>query len=441
MRPRFCESCSLIRRNGKVFIVEGGGELVEPEFTITLSPESLVPVIDGLPLGNWDPSYLPLILMQSVCIDGEFPDFKFVPVFDDGKPGLAGLVHQDMKEYKEASSETIRRFNCKMYKKTKKWVPGHRYDSEKGTYFYLGSFKSHKPDPDCGRFLGDNGPEVHLVVESLEEGEECVSQVVKGRFPDIKVLYKLPLTVDSGEALVPDLGDDGLEPYKDYILERFRDHRILDLCSGALEKGAKRVLENDIRDELLKTTVLYWDIQVEDPESLIQVYLRNISDLNTQREFYYKDLYEAFGVSLEALAKDVLKIWGNEKYLEDFDHYLWAYPYYYKNHSNTVRLNQRTEKTIKEPLPRQSLSQNFKGDLVQVLAETLREGIRNNGIGLTEFYERNAGTKAEPKPYYQARITLSDICAHDLPESLKTEITRQRFHELIIEVDKEGSIT
>lgn len=167
------------------------------------------------------------LLTQLKCDNGKFDDiFEFI--FSDDVIGAVNVVSSNMKEYRPSLNEMRRILNCEVLKKTRKWVPGHRYDSEKGTIYYLGEFLSRKSSKLTNtEYLSDKDMvPVHLYVEDLLDTEKTVTDVLKNRlfisdsnlgesilenFDDnnfIKAVYSISSMVDSGEVLVNDLTDE-----------------------------------------------------------------------------------------------------------------------------------------------------------------------------------------------------------------------------------------
>ena len=121
-------------------------ELLEnSNFTIKFLGKKVKLLISGTwyVIGNLDTSDILEQLESVSVVSGEVCNarFGFNPVY----PDKTALLFPGSALYKESEKEFIRRTNLSLYKKTTKYIPGHKYDSENGTYLYLGQVVSHKP--------------------------------------------------------------------------------------------------------------------------------------------------------------------------------------------------------------------------------------------------------------------------------------------------------
>lgn len=146
---------------------------------------------------------------------GEF-EGKWVPLFDPELDKSVNFICESMPEWEEKQEEIIRRVNFEMGKKTTKWIPGHKYDSENNSFWYLGEVKTrieHRSNSSRETFYWGNSTTNLELKESLKcflskaptNPDNIWDNVVismtreKGNLNYFDVLVKKPKVVDSGE--------------------------------------------------------------------------------------------------------------------------------------------------------------------------------------------------------------------------------------------------
>lgn len=76
------------------------------------------------------------ILHNINYVNGEF-EGKFIPIFSDDLPKSVSFTHEGLPAYEEIMEEAERRLSVEFGKKTTKWIPGHRYDTEERSYYFF----------------------------------------------------------------------------------------------------------------------------------------------------------------------------------------------------------------------------------------------------------------------------------------------------------------
>ena len=132
-----------------------------------------------------------------------------------------------MPGFNAASDEMIRRMNCKIFKKTRKFIPGHRYDTETSTIVYLGKFHTHENNTASDHYSSLPVTEAHFYIKNKKSATK-VSEVfnngvivgsngvvtIDDSFYEIYCSTSMKTMVDSGEVL-----ENDFTCYEDYITQ------------------------------------------------------------------------------------------------------------------------------------------------------------------------------------------------------------------------------
>lgn len=424
---------------------------------------------------------------------GDFGDVLFEASFNEDEHGKIDFVAPGMIEYKECFEELKRRTNCELFKKTKKWVPGHRYDSLKETRYYLGSVMSRFGTNMNKSEFSDVPTLVHLYVNEYPGDLKSVSEVLKaskfGELPqDVKVMDNFPLMVDAGEVLVDDMGDDfsvywnsmiqnsidstisvGWTGYKKYprVKENllplaFQSSGNLDYTRSVTDE-VKFKVKDIFKTSLLDIIVRHWNLSKgrEDMtiksdktlktniDNLKRLYFHLFIDGNIMKNIYYPNFYKAvIGEDFDVLVEDVIQGWDESIVTSSFESYLKYSDYVITHYTSQSKIS--SKQRIK--------STNYKLEVVTiqdllgntVLGDSLKEivtDIRDNfGLGAADYYISNVGNRREPKLYENIRITVKEIISWyakkglEMPENLKREIVGNKFWELTVSIDKDGTL-
>jgi hypothetical protein len=445
-----------------------------------------------LPDGGWyivSNFYYPGYINYFLELDskaGEFPGTQFEAIFSETSPLVVSFSAPGMKNYRTYLDEMKRRMNCELKKKTKKWIPGHRYDTLKETYFFLTELMSRRVDPSNSQFSEDpDMVPVYLYVSNID-GATKISDILKTRVfgngeNDIKVLYSIPSSVESGEALTDDLGDN-IEDYWDFLMDstekactKIDSHgyeslveikRFFDIfCYQSKDKYEypKDIvprIESFILKSLRNRLVESWNMsnmrkdmavsstaaEKDNIAALEKLLYFKTDDINTSRFAYYNKMMTKIGVNIDLVITRALAVWSESELTSSFDEY-------YKNSVYFDIRKSQSDTTIRQRVN----STAYKFDLIKVdslfgsgeLREVLKELVdfaRNNfGAGVNSYTLYNAGTKKKPMEYVTVEITLDDIVKwaggkDKLSDNLKREIMSTKFTRTTIIIDKDKEV-
>lgn len=379
-------------------------------------------------------------------------------------PGKVFFVSQDMEEYDSCFDEMTRAFNVGMFKKTRKWIPGHRYDSAKVTYYYLGEYSVNMgPDIYGTEFFGSLR-KAHIVCKNIR-GCKTVSEVFL-KYPlghdGLEILETLPLMVDSGESLKDDLG--GTMPgelstamFNKFLMEKRQPSEVLSALSYGTSQAERTIVDyakEVYQDHLYKALVTYWksssssdlgnesDLE-ETVREAIRIACKCINPHNVYSNLYYSGLYGELGLSLEKMTKEAIsKFTFKNSVFTRFEDYLRWGPDYFKYHeiaSPDKTLNQRVKSIYPGGSRKvETLEKTLGGAcLAQEVKNIVDEATADISFDVT-FYQDNDA-------FVRVKVTVDDLIKHrkgvqNMPETLKREIMANMFQSVIIEFDKNSPI-
>ena len=403
---------------------------------------------------------------------GVYPDdIVFEAVFSEEKPDEVTFINNCMPEYRDAFQEMKRRLNCSLYKKTKKWIPGHRYDSLNETYYYLGEFLSRRKEPYNSAFINNSSDMqvVHLVVKDIDDNFGKISDVFKTKVfgnndDDISVLDKLPSCVDSGEVLENDVTD--IRDYWDNLIEnsynKYKETNKFGLVTfnyqkyiydifcyqsaGKLDYNISELAKNKIED-IIKTELINIKVSSKSNKlNLLNEYATRIIDGNIDRVNYYVELLNVLQID-----KNIFKEVDNldvDSLLLDLNSYVkyGEIHRYFKDNSKTLISKQR-EKSTSYKLDIITIDELLSGydKLKAVVIDIINNARNNYGVGVSQLSDINVGTKKCPKIYTNISMNILDIINYydginNIPEEVKFEILNKKFWGLELSIDKEGEL-
>lgn len=377
--------------------------------------------------------------------------------------GLVSFVNQDMVQYDIFFDEMVRRMSCKVGKKTKKWIPGHRYDSEDGVLYYLGEFKSRKDDPFGTEFLKE-GIKAYVAIEHGKKFKKVSEALIS--MPPLRILSKPVSMVDAGQALEADIS--GFNDLWQVIIPEFHKglpeivnpSSLLPLWTIMSLGESYDNIPRDLVEDMVKRAFLYTYINQFDIDSysgnplsgktvkenvdpLIKAFIKLTGDFNVLAPLYYPEFFNALGIDLTKIAEETLDLPSPLNYVtRDFDTYINWGKVYFENHeveSKTRVCNLRVKTGSYGD--KVSLSTLFgDGPLTRAIIETAQEGIESYGLKVSYYRVVNMGTAKSPKEYIKMRINLMDLVKTrpEMPENLKYDIVANRFQSVSIEFDKDG---
>lgn len=450
------------------------------------------------PTDNWyklmnfsdDPKHLGAILTKIQNNDGVFDEEKdFEAAFSIMYPTKVILACSGMDEYEDYLNELVRVVNCQTLKKTRKWKPGHRYDSETYTYYYLGKAytKSYKDNK-----LGDELEEVHLVVESLN-GETKISEIINNRvfgnnIGDIKIVPSISLMVDGGSVLENDLDTSDIEPLWEGLVMRAVDrcrvtrgetwkdytniHSILQpLTLVPKENGYSNIKNYKFWGELeqvIKVTVLNLIVKYDgvtenigniDTSCNKEEAIDNIKRLYTLlvndsiKINYYSQLFSEIGINLDDIVEEILGGYSEDltvfRNLESMYNFSDIYTELHSN-SGEFYLDQRYEgRRYSADIDKKNvtkLSEVISQTSICSTIESILEQVKSKGgTNLTRYQVLNQGTRSNPVLYELYEVRLKDIInffgsVNEVPENLKNELVISRFQGITIKLNRNSKI-
>ena len=417
---------------------------------------------------------------------GEFPGVGFEAVFSETLPLVVSFSAPGMKQYKKYLEEMKRRMNCELKKKTKKWVPGHRYDTLKETYYFLGEVLSRRTNVDDSLFCADEDMvPVYLYVSNID-GASKISDILNTRVygdgeNDIKVLYSIPSSVESGPALEDDFGDN-IENYWDSLIKNtvsicteIDSHgyenltsikRFFDIfCYQSKDKleypkefipSIESFILKSLRNRIIESwnmpsarkdmTISSTATDKSNVSALEKTLYFKTDDINSSRYTYYSRMMEVIGINMEVTITKALAMWSESELTASFDEYYKNSVYFdlRKSQSDTVIRQRVTSTAYKfDVIKVDSLFGN--GELREKLKELVDFARNNFGSGVNGYSLYNAGTKKKPMEYVTIDITLDDIIKwvggiDKLSDSLKRDIMSYKFTRTTVIIDKDKEV-
>lgn len=411
------------------------------------------------------------ILSQVDSNRGDFGDVEFEAAFSDNIPGQVYLVCQGMVEYKKVFEEMRRQVSVQSGKKTRKLIPGHRYDTEHETLYFLGEFTAHSQY----RCDGDM-QNVNLFTKD-PKGATTISEVLKSQPTETEkgIFVKGSLmAVDSGEELKNDVPPDLTKLRKEILQARLKENIVEDKNGLTIVECPKKVLDTFVYfcedfstvteeerslvlsmfDILLKRAVIkYWEVNAGVARVLatngpavnrVNLITNTFRDEFISGEGYYKELVRLIGIDLSGQAELALSQWSLSE-LDDFDTYLKVIGVFGELHKSIKGIvDQRSFISYRSKVRLGAVVEN--GVLRDAIVLAAAKGIENYGIGLDSFNETNVGTIRRPVIFVDLTITaknlvdyFSGVEEYDL-DKLKKAIVENRFVKLEIMLNKNSNI-
>lgn len=474
-------------------------ELYNNEFEISLTNTLDIRIkSENLPnpekwyiLGNFSKNFSILgEIITSIKSDlGFFGNTKFEIAIND-KTEEVELVCPGMPSYSDYMEEMKRRINCEIYKKTKKWIPGHRYDTIKETIYYLGPVMSRRTDRHNSEWVSDDKmTEAYLITNKIGS-EKTISDILRTRSfgtdpEDLKIISSISPMVDSGEVLADDYNYNDFQEiiYNNSLKKHtsidgfgkinYNISNILDPLgyTGVDNKNPdltkyKSDIEKIINSEILDLLVRYWDSPYNNrPDRMLsdnldqetnnnnckKILLSNIKDSNIMKSLYYPEIFKLIGIDLSELVKQKINNWDIKKFINNFENYLKYGMIYNSGHptssnppEKTTRLRTKKSCNFDLELPIEGIIDNST-ELYSTILEMINSAKENHGLGVSYYSITNIGTAKLPKEFITVTITLNDILKTfktplEIPENLKNDIVRYNFQLLTLTADKDIDI-
>lgn len=399
---------------------------------------------------NFDKSEIGELLTSAENRNGIFQSSDFSIAVSDYNIEEVRLYCPSMSSYKSCVDEMTRRVNCEFYKKTRKWIPGHRYDSLEGTIYYLGEAKSFIKEDKCCAKTPSAMSIKFLYVTEIMESEKTISDVFRNRVygdgpNDIKSLDKQDSMCDSGEVLVND--SPNLKDFREIMINKILDskegdYKLYRTLSYFTPSDVDCTISDDLRNKISNYIYsLSYDVafhckyaalnndSISKDDLLDYMFLDSITfDFVCSQEIiplilkYGFDLASIAEKSIEAVDKDYYEIFNNN----NLDKFIELYPHFGGERSESV-------------ITALSDLKETAGDITfDVYKNYINDIIKSSGENSASFKIIDIGTSKVPKKAYLIITNHLSLIKYakntlEMPESLKHELldrykdTRLRF--------------
>lgn len=453
---------------------------------------SILPENDWYKLKNYDVSTLIDVFTSVKNNCGDFGEETFEAVFQLDN-SLVSFTNASMRGYQECVEEFKRRINCELNPKTKKLIPGHRYDTPEETRIFLCSIKTRKVkennseftklESDCqsGYLYINATPEgIHTVSEALKQGvlESSIESMEKVTTkPVIKVSRSMGAMSEGGEVLIDDYTGEISDYWEEMVhnsLSLVESNVNVDTSNIAISSSLNtmslfssknnehtQLLMKEIVDCIITQTLgIYWDrlgtssysigytmSEDENINNCRTLMDSVIKDTNINKLAYYKDMFKHYQLDVKESIKEKIKTWSEETktFTTDFKKFVKNEDYFYLRQSEIdwtfrQRVNSTNYKLDVRTLASKLGESSELKDTIIALANYAKT---STGRGVKEYFTYNVGTKKDPKIYIKQTITLKDIInfkkgIENMSESLKDEIMSKGFISCFLEYDLNG---
>lgn len=437
----------------------------------------------------FDSMYFGEIFTQVENNKGNFDNKYFEAVFSDKFIDKVFFINDEMNVYNSAFQEFRRRINCQLCKKTKKWIPGHRYDSEKSTYYYLGEFVTRLNED--GLFLDDSSVRtIHLVVSEIDKSDKSISDVIKRGVKNFTMLDSLPSMVDSGKVLEDD-GIQDIQVYWDEMIQntlsnigsknqygfvRYNEtarhlFNIFSIQSKGnlkynLSEESKDKIKKLIKDMLIEDMLIHWDNNHNRADSnlsssnsveqnlknLKNLFFRNIVDQNIKKNIYYLALIDKLGLDFAKLVETAFLSTHVKDLVFDssFDNYVKFGSIYLPNHPdcNSDKVSVQRVNSTNYSLNFVSLEDLYASttELKGVLKTICKEALDNFGAGVKIYYSTNVGNYKNKKIYITMKVDIQDIKDYFkinnivMSSTIEREIIETKFWNVTLTIDQGAEV-
>lgn len=481
--------------------VQKSSESVKPPKTID-NTGSKVKIKDGwvylevdgkfMRISNLDYTNIIKQMSGATLKDGEATGVVFG--FSQYIPDKTIMIFPGTELYKNSEDEYLRRINLGLYRKTTKYIPGNKYATESGDFYFIGKYVSHRGSDGYGYYDSNyntnqmitvnvfsnvcpkSGKVSELYLDFDVRGIKEIDSYSSKVYPGI-ILFtsKSKPMVDMGKSLdidisIEDSYDSRLTEFMStkkkeytygsgqyYYTELSSLLNIFDLTSGTQSKGVSDKAKNMMK-EIIMSNLMYILFQVYD---VVDSGSENILKTNSQESnikalsdkffwrfmkspvYYYNSSYqesllkEVFELDLIKLCEEALTEYDLNPIpqFSDFDDYI-------KNIGYTERRDPETFHKIIDFLyvnsEKRKISEFLsKGPYRDLMVDIYKEAIDTNGTNLKSFNIENVGTQRTPLLKYTFDITLEDIMNHygvknltDLPKEIKDDMTKLKIYKV-----------
>ena len=411
--------------------------------------------------------------------------------FSQYEPDKTILIFPGSSLYKKTEEEFLRKVSLSLCKKTSKYIPGHRYDTGTGSFWYIGSYISKRnPNSYTKTAYGKYSNPVHVFSNFLPISKK-VSDIFQNYnligVSDVNLystsIYKESMLFTTNSKSMVDMGkeldidifledsyDQRLTNYlisektedtlysKRYFYKNFMSFiSIFDITPDAstpikisenFKKQVKEIIKANtdyILHKYYDTKKGYGSYRILTSDS-IETQISNLdtvfAEKNLKNNLYYNSsfygkslLKELFGVELNNLFSESIKSFIPKK-INTFSDYLENIGYF-ENRSDCFHkimnfiYSSNGNLKFSKHLPDCPYS-----DLIK---DICKKALDTNGSNLDAFGIENVGTIKKPLLKYTFTITLKDILRHyglddinSLPDSIKKDLVSLQIYDSTI---------
>ena len=413
-------------------------------------------------LVNFYPGHLGRILKQCEFDrdTGQLKDM-FSPVVSSSAELIqyTSLCSESMKEYDVYLEETVREMNCEVNKKTKRWIPGHRYDSLAETRYLLCKIPIRRNDSEVFSEIPDT--EVWIYTNKLGN-DSSISDILNSRIfgeneEDLKIMQAIPSGfVESGEAVKNDINGD-FDDYSRNIIKNSRKRLITDrllknkqnlyyyllpyLTIEEANETDKEELLSALREICYRCLYEYWDNDqiwiaykkigsnlpmADNIEELYNKVFYLIPDKNLSKISFYTSLFAFFGITdISKVCEEVINSWNPQNFSKDLDTFLNHIDYFRARKLTPIVDLRKQSSLLKSTVTYQTLPEDVLGNgaLLHTILEmsNLNTYSKKQDMGVNEY------------SFMESIINVEDLLDYviikfgEIPEDLTNEILRHQF--------------
>lgn len=399
-------------------------------------------------------------------------------------PERAALVFKGTDFYKSCEEEFNKRTIFSLYKKTRSLIPGHKYQSENMTYYYLGKVNCHKTEYNANSYLSSPYT-VHAFVTdpgtgSAEDIFRTYSVEYVNVLPSVfidKTIFipsRISSMVDLGEFITNPgtvegtwerrFGEAEMEPYtfwsgKHHYKDSQRLFSILDLStadnpqvSDATKDQVKRILQSEIRYLLFgcydvrifvrEKCVVSSDTEDQQVEALkLNLGCKFRDGLS---RYFWDTMRTLMGIDADDLIRNELRDFRATTFTSSkdstFSDLLENFEFYRYRQSDKFDLTINFKYVGVK-------NQNFTtffgtGAYKNAIKDIFEKAIETGGGNVASYQVDNIGTITKPLLQHTIRITLPDLMEHfgvmdpnDFPEDIKQGILDNKNYSITLITD------
>lgn len=406
---------------------------------------------------------------SSNIVKGEVMGTTFECSFET--PDECYLVSREMKDWEIGIEEMRRSFSVSLGKKTKKLVPGYRYDTEEKSLIYLGKFCSRREDKNS-KFSTLVTPTDYVYLftdweDWIEKNFTSVSEVIMNGYlkkesddlelgiVPIEISYKSRSLVEVGKVLEPGPTDENFSRYYGKILENTSKVRkwVISDDGGPFEDYGKFIFDVLSINKNLSDYDSYFEVINQYLYLVIEYVLERYEttnkeeikkfiyqliyyhDSNNYKEDYYSQLFKI--IDIDRYIDQAVSVWSPGLRNVDFEVFSRT-----GFKSKIIRCNLRTEASYKDPglvnivnIGKSIGSKEIARVVVNII-NLIKTGEKDvNGVS---SFKTNIGTARNPLVYYNISISTAAILdnAGDLDlNTVKRGLMESDIRKVLIQYD------